>query len=186
MDAFNYLAVLISIILGLGITQLLTGFGRWIEQRKEFRPFLPAMIWAGILLLIHVQTWWSMFGLRFVTHWTFLRFGVVLLQPATLYLLAMLVLPSSSVHSLDLRTNYFAQRRWFFGLLAFLLLVSVAKDLVLNGVLPSHVNLAFHGGFLALAIAASVTERDRAHKVLAVLAGVTILSYVGLLFRDLQ
>lgn len=44
MEAFNYLAVLISIILGLGIAQLLTGFGRWIEYRKTFKPFVPAML----------------------------------------------------------------------------------------------------------------------------------------------
>jgi hypothetical protein len=39
VDAFNYLAVLISIILGLGIAQLLSGFGRWIEQRRSFQAF---------------------------------------------------------------------------------------------------------------------------------------------------
>src|SRR5947208_5766793 len=116
MDAFNYLAVLISIILGLGIAQLLTSFGRCIEQRKALRSFLPAMIWAGILLLIHVQTWWSMFGLRSLPQWTFVQFIAVLLQPITLYLLAIVVLPGQSATSLDLRANYFAQRSWFFGL----------------------------------------------------------------------
>ena len=56
MDALEYLAVLISIILGLGIAQLLGGLGRWVEHRASFRPFAPALIWAVILLLIHVQT----------------------------------------------------------------------------------------------------------------------------------
>src|SRR5215218_7005221 len=96
MDAFNYLAVLISIILGLGIAQLLTGFGRWIEHRKRFAAFVPAMLWAGILLLIHLQTWWSMFGFRFVSQWTFVSFAMVLLQPVTLYLLTILALPSQN------------------------------------------------------------------------------------------
>src|SRR5262249_8567567 len=112
MDAFSYLAVLISIILGLGMARLLTGVGRWIEQRNAFRPFMPAMVWAGILLLVHVQTWWSMFGLRFLTEWTFVRFTVVLLQPAILFLLATIVLPSEGGSSLDLRANYASQRRW--------------------------------------------------------------------------
>src|SRR5437879_3431768 len=115
MDAFSYLAVLISIILGLGIAQLLTGFGRWVERRTAFQPFAPAMIWAGTLLLIHVQTWWSMFGLRLLTEWTFVRFAAVLIQPIILYLLAILVLPSQSATTTDLRVNYFDQRRWFFG-----------------------------------------------------------------------
>jgi hypothetical protein len=186
MDAFNYLAVLISIILGLGIAQLLTGFGRWIEHRNAFRPFLPAVMWAGILLLIHVQTWWSMFGLRLLGEWTFVRFAVVLLQPITLYLLAIVALPSSSAPSVDLRANYFAQRHWFFGLLAFLIFVSVVKDLVVSGLIPSGANLGFHAGFLALAIAALMTARDGAHHAISVLGGISILAYVGFLFRDLQ
>jgi hypothetical protein len=33
MDEFNYLSVLISIILGLGVTQLLTGLGKLIFAR---------------------------------------------------------------------------------------------------------------------------------------------------------
>src|SRR5215470_19561036 len=128
MNAFNYLAVLISIILGLGIAQLLTGFGRWIEQHKAFRPFLPAMTWAGILLLLQVQTWWSLFELRLLPQWTFGHFVVVLLQPITLYLLAIVVLPDSRASVVDLRANYLAQRLWFFGLLVFLTIVSVLKD----------------------------------------------------------
>jgi len=117
MEAFGYLAVLISIILGLGIAELLGGMARRIEQRSAFRPFAPAMIWAGILLLIHIQTWWSMFGLRHLEQWTFVRFAVVLLQPIILYLMAVLALPSLNAPEIDLRLNYFGQRKWFFGLL---------------------------------------------------------------------
>ena len=64
MDRFSYLSVLISIILGLGITQLVTGLGRLIQARHRVRLYWPSVVWTGILLLIHVQTWWSMFGLR--------------------------------------------------------------------------------------------------------------------------
>jgi hypothetical protein len=186
MDAFNYLRVLISIILGLGIAQLLSGLGRWIERRDAFRPFMPAMVWAGISLLIHVQTWWSMFGLRFVGEWRFGQFAVVLLQPIVLYLLATVALPSSSAPNVDLRANYFAQRHWFFGLLALLVVVSVVKDLVVFGSIPSGVNLAFHAGFLLIAIAALTTARDGAHRLIAAIGGVSILAYVGLLFRELR
>jgi hypothetical protein len=47
MGAFEYLSVLISIVLGLGITQLLLGFSRWLEQRKSFRAYGPAIAWSG-------------------------------------------------------------------------------------------------------------------------------------------
>jgi hypothetical protein len=74
-----------------------------------------------VLLVIQVQCWWSMFGLREQTDWTFLKFMVVLLQPIILYLQAIVVLPGASSTTLDLRSNYYAQRGWFFGLMIALL-----------------------------------------------------------------
>ena len=50
MDAFSYLSVLISIILGLGITQLLTGLGRLMQVRRRTRLYGPAVAWVALLL----------------------------------------------------------------------------------------------------------------------------------------
>jgi hypothetical protein len=97
MDNFNYLAVLISIVLGLGITQLLSGFGRWIESRSASPAYAPTVVWAVMLLVMHVQTWWSMYGMRYHEDWTFLEFVVVLLQPIVLYLLATITLPNPAI-----------------------------------------------------------------------------------------
>lgn len=77
MDQFNYLAVLISIVLGLGMTHILSSFGRWLENRGTFQAYGPAIAWAGIVLIVHVQTWWSMFGMRNHIHWTFHRRAVL-------------------------------------------------------------------------------------------------------------
>src|SRR5262245_33189052 len=96
MDPFSYLTVLISIILGLGITHLLGGLGRVLQARGHVRSYWPSIAWVVLLLVIHVQTWWALFGLRSFQHWSFLAFVVVLLQPIVLYLLAALVVPSES------------------------------------------------------------------------------------------
>src|SRR5262245_34390640 len=141
MDPFSYLTVLISIILGLGITQLLSGLGRVLQGRDRLRMFWPAIAWVVLLLAIHVQTWWAMFGLRAFQRWSFMAFALVLLQPIVLFLLAALVLPSETTDSIDLHANYFAQSRWFFGLTIVLLIVSLTRDLVLGGSLPGALNL---------------------------------------------
>lgn len=185
MEPFEYLSVLISIVLGLGITQLLAGFGRWLEQRATFRAYGPSIAWAAFLLVVHVQTWWSMFGLGYWEEWNFLQFSVVLLQPIVLFLVTVLVFPSSSAAELDLRTNYFAQRPWFFGLFLALLVVSLLRDLVRMGHLPEAANVAFHGLLFAIGGAALATERDVHHRVLACTALLVILAYVVLLFAQL-
>ena len=43
MDPFSYLSVLISIILGLGITQLVTGLGRLIQARARIKFYAKSL-----------------------------------------------------------------------------------------------------------------------------------------------
>ena len=47
MDAFSYLSVLLSIILGLAITQLLQGVGRLLQERQRVRIYWPVLVWTG-------------------------------------------------------------------------------------------------------------------------------------------
>ncbi|UCC24546.1 MAG: hypothetical protein JSU98_12500 [Gemmatimonadales bacterium] len=185
MEAFEYLSVLISIVLGLGITHLLMGFGRWVEARGEFQAFGPSLAWAGFLLLVHIETWWTMFGYTQHQDWTFLEFVILLLQPMVLFLLTLMVFPSGDARRQDLKDNFFHQRPWFFGLFVGLLTVSIVKDLVLDGALPEAVNLAFHGVFLAAAITGIALQNERGHRLLAYSVLVVFLVYTGLLFFEL-
>lgn len=186
MDAFSYLSVLLSIILGLGITQLLTGLGQQIQHRRRVRRYGPALVWAVLLLLVHVQTWWTMFELRAQEAWTFAAFLVVLLQPVVLYLLSALVLPDvGQGEAVDLRAHYYAQARWFFGLFAALLVVSLVKDLVLRGALPVALNVAFHVVFLAMAGVGAFSRREGVHRALAAATVLLLSAYISVLFSRL-
>lgn len=185
MDVFEYLSVLLSIVLGLGITQLLLGFSRWLHQRAAYRSYGPAIAWAAFLFLVHVQTWWSMFGLRHWEEWSFLQFSLVLLQPVLLFLLATLIFPLPEADDPDLRSNFFAQRRWLFGLFLALIVVSLLKDLVRSGSLPVPVNLGFHGVLFGVGVVGLATTRDSYHRALAYFALLLFMVYIGLLFAEL-
>ena len=184
MQAFEYLSVLVSIVLGLGITQLLTGFGRWLEQRDTFRAYPPAIAWAGFLLLVHVQTWWTMFAMGVHEDWNFLQFTAVLLQPIILFLLAVIVFPGPNARSSDLRQNFLDQRRWFYGLLMSVLLASLLKDMT-RGELPDAANLTFHGLFLVQAALGIAFASERLHRYLAFSSLAIFTLYIALLFAEL-
>ncbi len=187
MDAFSYLSVLLSIIVGLAITQILTGFRGIVLWRSRVRMFWPAPLWAGTLLLINVQSWWAMFSLREVAAWTFAGFAVVLAQAIAQYMLAAIVLPDFSAETnTDLRAHYWTHTRWFFGLFVLALLMSLAKELVLYGHLPERENLAFQIGFIALSATALFTRRDGWHKFLALLGAGVFCTYVIMLFTRLH
>src|SRR5436853_7735208 len=95
MDEFGYLAVILSIILGLSVTQLLQGLSNVINARDRVRIYWPAIGWALLLLVIDIQAWWSTFGYRGRHTWTLLQFGMLLLETILLYLLAAVALPNA-------------------------------------------------------------------------------------------
>jgi hypothetical protein len=187
VDAFSYLSVLLSIILGLGLTQLLTAVGRLIRHRDRVRLDWLPLLWAAVLLVVYVQAWWAMFGLRNVREWTFVAFLAVLAQTCTLYMMAAVVLPEQVDDAgVDLAAHYERQRRWFFGFFLATLVVSIAKDLVIGRRLPSPVNLAFHGVLGALCVSAMTVGRRRVHEAIGIAGAAAIAMYISLLFMRLR
>jgi len=186
MDAFSYLSVLLSIILGLAITQLLQGIGRIIQHRGRVDMFWPSIAWAGLLVLVSVQTWWALFGLRDRQHWSFFPFLIVVLQTINLYLVTALVLPEiAPAERVDLREHYFTQARWFFSLTIVAVLISLAKDLVLNGSFPAPANTAIQLIFVVVAVSAIIIQRPWYHKLIAGFSAVLFGLYIALLFTRL-
>lgn len=187
MDEFGYLSVIISVIIGLSITQLLQGLGQVINARDRVRIYWPTMGWALLLLLIDVQAWWAMFGYRYQNAWSFVQFTVVLLEAIMLYLLAAIVLPTiPNEGEVDLRSNYFRHAGWFFGLLVVLLLDSLLKSLIVSGSLPGRTDLEFHLFWITTAFIAAFTRNERYHKAFVCLSVALFVAYIALLFSSLR
>jgi hypothetical protein len=189
MDAFSYLSVLISIILGLAVTQVLQGFRGLMLARSRVRAYWPALVWAVLVLVICVQVWWAMFGLsqRPAARWTFLDFGLVLSQTVPLYLMAGLVLPDVDVErGLDLHEHYYAHHRWFFSMLVLLLLISLLRVHTMTGAWPEPADTAFQLVLVVFASIGAWTQREGYHKLLAPLATVGVVAYIFVLFAHLR
>jgi hypothetical protein len=145
------------------------------------------VLWAFVLLLVHVQTWWSMFGLRTFAPWTFQAFAIVLTQPILLFFLSALIMPDfDRDEALDLRANYYAQTHWFFGILLGLVFASLVRTLVIAGRLPQDEDLVFHLVFLVAGAGGVLVKNELYHKLLAPLAVLVYALYIGLLFTSLR
>ena len=183
MDEFSYLSVLLSVILGLAVTQILQGFRGLLLSRARIKIYWPVIGWAFLLLLVCVQNWWSMFGMRLRHDWTFEQFAIVLLQTILIYMMAGLVFPDLfGEAAVDLRENFFAHRGWFFSLGLANIVVSVCKDLVLSGSLPNPTNLTFHVVFGVTLLIGALTRREGYHKTLVVTGIAVFILYIVLLF----
>jgi len=184
MDEFSYLSVLISVILGLAVTQILKGFRGILLSRARVRIYWPVIAWAALLLLICSQNWWSMFGMRNRHDWTFLQFTMVLLNTVFIYMMTALVFPDFFGKGVvDLKENFYAQRGWFFTLAFSTIVISVCKDIVLDGRLPNTTNLIFHVIFGVTLFIGALTRSERYHKGLIVLAARSS-SFISSCFSD--
>ncbi len=186
MDAFSYLSVLISIVLGFGLTSLLTGFASMVRARGRLVMYWPLAAQMGLLFLVHVQVWWALFSLRKIAHWSFPGFLVVLMQPVLLYLATAILTPDiPDGESLDLRQAYFREARWYFAALFLGILDSLAKSVVLTGRLQNRTDLVGHAAFICLCIAGFMSRSDLVHKTVAPLSLLVYAAYIALLFASL-
>jgi len=118
MDAFNYLSVMVSMVLGLGLTQLFAGIGNMVQVRRRVKFYWLHAMWILLMIGLHLQMWWSFWMMRGVAEWTYTGFAFVLLGPATLVIASHVLLPELVDGTIDAEQHYYDTRTVFFCLLA--------------------------------------------------------------------
>jgi hypothetical protein len=186
MDAFSYLSVLLSIILGLAVQQVLQGYRSLILSRRRINFYAPPLIWSALMLTMVAQHWWASFGLAGRSEWSFGLFATILIQTALIYMMAAIVLPDVPADErVDLRDHYYREAPAFFGLGAATVVWSLFRDYMLYGGLPRPADLGFHLTFIAMSLTAALVKRPRVHEALALLMVVLFATYIALLFARL-
>ncbi len=186
MDAYSYLSVLFSIVLGLAITQLLSGFAAMVRARGRATMYWPVPVQMAATFLITVQTWWALFALHAREQWTFASFLVVLMQPVMLYLMAAFITPDLSGDArVDMREAYYRESRWFFGAGVAAVVVSLMKTLMLTGRLPNRADLVGHAVFAVGGLVGLISKNEFVHKALAPLMLLVYSAYIALLYVSL-
>ncbi len=133
ISAFEYVTVFISIILGLGVTQILTGIADLIHQNNRVKLYWPHVIWIFVVLVLHVQEWWVTFELRSYGPWRLPVFLFILLYPIVLFVLARLLFPFGiNEGEIDLKKFYFENYRKIFLFGAMLAFLSVLDTLFIR------------------------------------------------------
>lgn len=186
MSPFDYLTILVSIVLGLAITNVLTRLATIITSRHRVEFYWPPVAWAIWIFFISVQHWWAQWGVRHSTQENFGSFWLQVLVPVVLFLMSALVLPEREEHGrLDLGQWYFHNRAWFFALLCSLPLLSIAEEVARTGRMASTLNLIFLLAFAVVAAIAFFLPSRRVQSWIAGQAMVMTVVYVVALYLAL-
>ncbi len=118
MSLFEFLMVLVSIIIGLGLAEILTGVARVIRYRKSVQGYWVHSVLVGVVFIAYLQNWWEIWDLRGAAEWTFIGLVIMLSAPASLFLIAHLLFPEP-MGGASLREHYHGVMRpvWWLGAL---------------------------------------------------------------------
>jgi hypothetical protein len=120
MDIREHSITLVSVIVGLGLTELLANLNRLIRSRRDVRWHALPLAWATVCLILVVNLWWGIYlgAIGIATPSNAGAFLLYLIVPVLLYLVCAAALPEvRDAATVDLRASYFASSRYFSALL---------------------------------------------------------------------
>ena len=186
MSPFEYIALLTSIVIALGITRILTGFGRMLELRGSIRFYWVHTLWAGNVFLWLLLNWWNLYRWRTYDGWNFFLFIFVLLSPVVAFILSVLLLPEPIDPGTDLKQHFLRNHRGFFAIAALLAPID-AVDTMLKGkahfMAQGPLYVATISLLFALCVTGAVTKRERFHAAFSVFFLLYILVFIAVNHR---
>lgn len=184
MNAFSYVMVLVSIILGLGITHLLSSFSEVIHRvrgvGKPIRVEGVYLIWVSYSILYLVSFWWWEFKYQQIEiEWSFGLYLFIIAYAISLFMMAAILVPTSLEEVNDTFEYFIEGRRWFFGMGLWVIAIDVV-DTLLKGYQADHLFLTFGStGTIAVAMVFGlVSGKKSVQIVVAVVAFLAQLAYM--------
>lgn len=177
--AFEYLTVLISVVIGLSVTSFLTNVARIIHVRSNVTISWVQLLWSVTILIWTIAFWWFTFVLAEQQQWTYPLFVFLLAYSTLLFLLMALLFPEGVPEDHNYRTQFMRNRVWFFGVLLVFLcvdvidyLIKLEKDVSIVNHLPYA---AFVGPLIVLSLFALRTDKLVFHRVFSAYSLLAVL-----------
>lgn len=137
MEPFEYVMVLVSIIIGLAIAHILSAFGTAVHRLRGHGPPIRLepvyLLWVGYLFIWLISFWWWEFKFQDLdVEWTFGLYLFVVSYAMWLFVLAVVLVPDDMEGMRDSFEYFLEGRHWFFAALLITIGVDIA-DTFLKG-----------------------------------------------------
>lgn len=167
MGTFEYSMVLVSIVVGLGITHILSSLGSAVHRiRGHGRPLrldLNYLVWIAFMFCWLVQFWWFEFKWNELEPQVgFVLFGFLVLYAISLFLVTVILVPHHLAVVDDSWQYFLSVRPWFFGGLLLLNGIDLIDTFLKGfdwGTRGTYV--AYWSALTASAVIGLITERRR-------------------------
>ncbi|MEM1144020.1 MAG: hypothetical protein AAGI88_15685 [Pseudomonadota bacterium] len=164
MTRFEYLSVLVSIVIALGISEVTIAWARVIQQKPTPKVYGLHGFWSVFSLLLMIQFWWGFWRYRTVVSWSLGSLVTALTVVITLSLGALMLVPRTKAGAhLDSQALYFDNAPKFFVLGGCFILLVSAMDIMVLGSPALHIENVFRGGGAVAAFGMAATSSEKLH-----------------------
>ena len=122
MNLFEFIMVLTSIIVGMSLTELLSGIADSMTRRNKREFSWLHLLLSFALLFAIIQTWWELWDFHTTTEWTFSNLLLMLSPSIVLYLVARILNPGREFKS-SVENYYFKNARLIWILVAIAIII---------------------------------------------------------------
>lgn len=165
MGLFEFLMILLSVVIGLALSELLTGLAHLLANRDTVKFYwIHSLFQLGVFMAL-LQQWWESW------HWAdveTIEFSDVLLQlfqPVLLFLIAHLLNPQEAA-GLDLKNYYFRQSPVLWTLVAIGTIVGTFVAPLMRGDEVFELGNISGTPLILIAFALILSKREMVHSLL--------------------
>ena len=184
MSEFEYVMVLVSIVIALAIAHLLTavaeGIHRFRGHGEPIKLDAVLLLWVGFVLIWLVSFWWWEFKFQEVAvEWSYGLYLFVISYAIVLFMLAEILVPHRMRGLSDSYAHFMKGRKWFFGTLLLMQAMDVVETFLKGyewGVRPEVI--ATYSITILVAIVGMISERRSVQIGAAVVAFTSQILYV--------
>jgi hypothetical protein len=165
MTTFEYVMVMVSVVLALALAQLLRAL---TEVVTNPRRYWVHALWMLSLVLLIVQIWWAYWDFNATETWTFALYLYLLAYPIGVFIAASLLVPATRAADMDWRAHYYRVHRWAFTALLACSLIALTGQVFYLGVPALHPYRVFQVPMIASLLGAVLATGHGAHRLFAV------------------
>ena len=130
MSSFEFISILMSIIIGLGVTNLLAGTGRAFYRRRQNPMDEVHVVFTAATLLVLVLNWWVAFKWNSEVAWSFDKFLALIVWTIALYMLTIFLYPPDLSQEEEHRGRFQRNRAGYYSTFIAFCLLDIAQTAI--------------------------------------------------------
>ncbi len=166
MSIFEFIMVMVSLILALALAQALRGATEIVTSGKRY---LPHGLWLLVVIMMILQTWWAYWDWNVISDWQITTYVAALVFPIALFVAVYMLVPATRSGDIDWRAHFFEVRIWFFATIMFLSAYGAFVNVHYFDATFFNFYRVFHAGFLLICMSALLTRNEKIHLALPIL-----------------